>query len=528
MKKYISLLLTVTMTLSLFCVIPFINSVKADAAQFETENGVHVQIAPFLYKSKDYQMQFPNLQDYATKDSSTPGHYTISREINDLSYSFIFPAGTTQFAGLLSLNGEYDWRGVRLNSTENPDFWEKDENGEVDYSKPVTFRRNEALAEQDEYGILYRDYLNNADKEGFRDFDTIYWMLSYVCNGETYNEHFEIKLYNYDLAEKHTIKTVNFNVAGLPFEALTGVDVAGNQQFAGKYFSDSEFDIVAVQEDFGYHSNLIGSLSGYNYLSNHTGSIPFGDGLNIFTNDMPIYNETRVAWNEASGILSDGSDELTPKGFMCTVIDVGNGVYVDFYNLHADAYGGEGSIKARSSQFRQLAEFIEARSAENDRPVIITGDFNNYMHTHEDNGALYETLCVEGGFKDAWIEFHNNGDYFNVYNWHITGLPAWGNWDSVERFMYRPGGGVDIVVSDFRYVEVTDNNGNPVSDHSSAECEFTFIKTEDLAENTEELEIVAPAELNLLQRFMIIIETLIKIFSDISNLPELIEEFVGM
>ena len=61
---------------------------------------------------------------------------------------------------------------------------------------------------------------------------------------------------------------------------------------------------------------------------------------------MPIYNEKRVTWNEACGILTDGSDELTPKGFVYTVIDIGNGIYVDFYNLHADAYGGAGSVAA--------------------------------------------------------------------------------------------------------------------------------------------------------------------------------------
>jgi hypothetical protein len=72
-------------------------------------------------------------------------------------------------------------------------------------------------------------------------------------------------------------------------------------------------------------------MSGFNYATNHTGGIPGGDGLNIFTKNMPIHNETRVPWKVASGILSDGSDELTPKGFVYAVIDVGNGIYVDFF-----------------------------------------------------------------------------------------------------------------------------------------------------------------------------------------------------
>ncbi len=356
----------------------------------------------------------------------------------------------------------------------------------------------------------------SADKvlvsECFRDYDKIYWKLRYTCNGENFTEYFDIKLYDYDKAEKHTIKTVNFNVAGLPFGFLQGANVVANQKVAGKYLSQNDFDIVAVQEDFGFHKQLVKSLSGFNYMTNHTGCVTGGDGLNIFTKDMPVYDETRVPWNDACGILSDGSDKLTPKGFVYTVIDVGNGIYVDFYNLHDDAYGGEGSIAARTSQHKQIAEFIQEHSAENDRPVIVPGDFNCYIHTHENDGSLYKTLYQQCGLKDEWMEYHNNGDYFNLYNWHITGLPAWGNWDSVERFMYKSGGGVDVVVSDFRYTQVCDDNGKVISDHSSAECDFTFIKTADFVENTQELETVKVKKNDFMHSLMWCVTDLIKIF----------------
>ena len=148
------------------------------------------------------------------------------------------------------------------------------------------------------------------------------------------------------------------------------------------------------------------------------------------------------------------------------------------------------------------------------------------MHVHEDDGALYKNLYLQCGLKDAWIEYHNNGDYFNLYNWHISGLPAWGNWDSVERFMYKSGGGVDIVVSDFRYVEVCDDNGKVISDHSAAECDFTFIKTADFAENTQELQINNSAENKFLNKIKWIFKALIMVLSDLRNLPELIKEFV--
>ena len=426
---------------------------------------------------------------------------------------------------MVSLNGETDWQGFSLNSVENPSYWEKDDNGNTDYNQPLIFRRDEITAERDEYGVLYRDYLKGRNVDGFKNYDKIYWKLNYVCGGETFTFLFDIKIYDYDKAEKQILRAVNFNVAGLPFAAFQGENVIANQKVSGEYLSQNKFDIVAVQEDFGYHNHLFKNMDGFGYVTNHTGGIPGGDGLNIFTKNMPVYNETRVGWNIKSGILSDGSDELTPKGFVYTVIDIGNGIYVDFYNLHADAYGGEGSVSARTSQYKQLAEFIKARSAENDRPIIVTGNFNNHIHVHEDNGALYNTLYVQCGLKDAWMEYHNNGDYFNLYNWHITGLPAWGNWDSVERFMYKSGGGVNVVVSDFRYVEVYDNNGKAVSDHASAECNFTFIKTPDFVENTQTLQLIQPSENNFLHRLKWVIKDLLMILSDLKNLPELINQF---
>lgn len=530
MKKLFCFVLTIVIALNCFLFAdisrPFSFGTVAHAGSFEAKKGVQVEMAPFLYKSTLYQMEFPSSLSYEIKEKSIVGDYAISRELNDLSYTFVFPAGTTKIECLLSLNGETDWRGVSLNVKDNPFYWEKDENGNIDYNQPLTFKRDEILAERDEYGILYRDLLKDLDIGGFRNYDKIYWKLNYTCNGETFTNFFDIKVYDYDNAEKSVLKTVNFNVAGLPFSAFRGENLIANQKAAGRYLSENDFDIVAVQEDFGFHKYLVEGMSDFKYMTNHTGGVPGGDGLNIFTANMPVYNETRISWNEASGILSDGSDKLTPKGFVYTVIDIGNGIYVDFYNIHADAYGGEGSVAARTSQYKQLAEFMQARTVENNRPVIVTGDFNNYIHTHEDDGALYKTLYDQCGLKDAWIEYHNNGDYFNLYEWHITGLPAWGNWDSVERFMYKPGGGVDIVVSDFRYVEVCDDDGKTVSDHSSAECDFTFIKTADFVENTQILQSAEVTGNSFLYHLKWIIMDLIMIFSDLANLPELLKELL--
>ena len=63
-----------------------------------------------------------------------------------------------------------------------------------------------------------------------------------------------------------------------------------------------------------------------------------------------------------------------------------------------------------------------------------------------------------------------------------------------------------------------------VSDHAAAECDFTFIKTEDFAENTQELSVTKPAAKNFIHKIMWILKAFFKILSDIDNLPELLKD----
>ena len=94
MKKILCLILATVIALSGLCLVAPAST--ADAASFVTENGVKVEIAPYLYKSTLYQMEFPSHQSYEIKEKSDEGDYAISRELNDLSYIFTFPAGTTK------------------------------------------------------------------------------------------------------------------------------------------------------------------------------------------------------------------------------------------------------------------------------------------------------------------------------------------------------------------------------------------------------------------------------------------------
>ncbi len=315
-----------------------------------------------------------------------------------------------------------------------------------------------------------------------------------------------------------TITAACFNVAGLLRFDGTG---ESETAVAAQYFNAGDFDIVAVQEDFSYHTSLVDNLNGYRYQTNHSGNIPGGDGLNVFTKEIPIYNEYREAWKDAAGDLAEG-DTLTPKGFMHMVLDLGNGIYVDFYNLHADAFDGEDSIKAREGNYRQLAALVQENYIKYDRPVIITGDFNQMLHTGaEGNSHMYEIFHENLQLKDAWVEIHNGGDYENFTKWIESGVFYWGEWDSVDKFLYKNGGGVEIEALDFDYNWVLNDAGARVSDHSTAEVVFRLTKTEDFVEREFDLEVVTR---NPLQVIINMIKWILKdLFYVLSNYDQLFD-----
>lgn len=318
---------------------------------------------------------------------------------------------------------------------------------------------------------------------------------------------------------KITVKMINFNIAGMP--SFDGKGSANHKAIA-KYIVENEFDIAAVQEDFMYNKALVNGLEGFDYFTNHAGSIPGGDGLNIFTKGMPIYNEERVEWDKCFGDIAEG-DVLTPKGILHAVIEIADGVFVDFYNIHADAFETMGSREARDSNYDQVLTMIEENYEKYNRPVILTGDFNHHFHSRSDYPSkLYDFFCVRGGMKDAWIELFNGGDYFDFAVYQNSDVEFWGNWDSVEKFMYKDGGGVTVTAKEFKYSQVLNADGEALSDHAAAECVFEFTVTEDFVKNTQNLEVVTQSPLRN------VFNTIKWIFKDLIHVVTHLDEFIDM
>lgn len=293
-----------------------------------------------------------------------------------------------------------------------------------------------------------------------------------------------------DSDESISINVISFNVDGLPVPSSlssTGREPAKATKLIAEEINKTDCNILCVQEDFNFHSELSSGLD----MENETvtsGPAVIGDGLNTFS-DYPIYNVGRVAWDTASGVFTDGSDELTPKGIMYCTVEIAEGVYIDVYTLHADACEDDESMLAKSAQFDQLTKLIEEHSG-SDRAVLLTGDFNtNYSVFREGYAAgrynidLCEKLkeCfLDRGFKDAWVEANNEGNYDftydEMYKRYGTQYPR--NWDTLDHIYYRDGAGVSFELIDSYYegfdCEDISWDGH-LSDHAAVYASFNCI-----------------------------------------------------
>ncbi len=271
-----------------------------------------------------------------------------------------------------------------------------------------------------------------------------------------------------DTTECGTFKIVNYNVDGLPvpaFMSKSGRDPLACTRQIAKELNALDADVIAVQEDFNFHYTLRKELDAQ-YATIHNGGIPFGDGLSMFSK-TPLYNVTRVPWETSFGIFTDGSDELTPKGFVAASVEIADGVYVDIYDLHADAYGRTPNAEARVAEYKQLLSFIETYSE--GHAVLVTGDTNTrFMHTESE---LKKQFIDEAGFKEAWVELCNDGNYDitrgDDTKWGTEGEAYWGVADSVEKLFYRDGGGVQWTANSHEFRLLQSDEGKPLSDHSA-------------------------------------------------------------
>lgn len=342
---------------------------------------------------------------------------------------------------------------------------------------------------------------------------------------------------------------INFNVEGLPIpasETEDGRDAYADTLQIGEKLNAMNYDIVAIQEDFNYDVYLRELMTNYenrpDWLGNigerhqtvHSGGIPLGDGLNIFST-FSLYNEYRVPWEVSAGVLEGGADELTYKGILVTTIEVAEDHYVDIYDIHADAYGDAASVNARKAQYTQLTNYIKKHSVYDevtgtyDHAVIVTGDFNSSICNEDATGDAYliSKLLEPAHLNDAWAvnqinEIEENPEDYSAYytyakETNLSYEETQGHYDSVERICYADGNGVDLTCDSFGYLQITEDLTNrPLSDHSAAEAVFTFkiVEKEQDSSHSHDKETVNP-DRGLLMMFL---EYIASIFRAIGKL----------
>ncbi len=275
--------------------------------------------------------------------------------------------------------------------------------------------------------------------------------------------------------EENTLTVLSLNVAGLPGIISSG-DPANNTVKISPLLN--KYDIVSVQEDFAYHKELLSQVTTLPYQTDHSGNVPFGDGMNILSK-YPIYEERRYEWEDRHGLIEDGADQLTPKGILYTAIEIAPGYFIDVYDIHTDADCDEESLAARRSNMNQLAALIQQRST--GRAVIVIGDTNSRYTRAEDN---FETAVLQAcGLKDPWVEFKRGGvapaDGDALFDW---GNVNSGNHEVVDKIWYRSGKSVQLkaLSYDLLATEFTDENGEQLSDHYPITATFSYTLNESI------------------------------------------------
>jgi endonuclease/exonuclease/phosphatase family metal-dependent hydrolase len=250
---------------------------------------------------------------------------------------------------------------------------------------------------------------------------------------------------------------LSYNVGGLPEIISSSKPSKYTKQISPKL---NDYDIINVQEDFGYNDDLTSQLK-LPFRTKFTGNVPFGNGLMTFSK-FPLYMTSNEKWKDTHGFIEDGADEMIPKGFCYSSVEIKPGYFIDIYNIHTDADTDEQSMAARRSNMAQLSEYIDNISA--GKAVIVFGDTNSRYTRKGDD--FYELLLKPRGLKDAWIQNVMDGVIPPIGDsLMVNDLGEKG--EVVDKIFFRSGKNVQINASTFKLLltEFTDSEGNQLSDH---------------------------------------------------------------
>lgn len=273
---------------------------------------------------------------------------------------------------------------------------------------------------------------------------------------------------------------LSMNVAGLPAilqnNDETG-DKATNAGTIGTDFAKYGYDMIHVQEDFNYHADIY-AADNHTYRTATSGGAGIGSGLNSLSS-FDWLDFTRVKWDTCSDASSN--DCLTPKGFtfMRAIVDADSGVYVDFYNLHADAGTEDGDETARESNLEQVAAYVDAWSTGN--AAIIFGDTNSRYTRSADNITVFAN---QNGMTDAWVLLERGGVDPTVES--LCDNPSTTNdCETVDKVFFRGNAVLDLSATYFNYEsdKFLQSDGDVLTDHNPITVTFDWSLSDSLRQS---------------------------------------------
>ncbi|PLB45316.1 endonuclease/exonuclease/phosphatase family protein [Aspergillus steynii IBT 23096] len=279
-------------------------------------------------------------------------------------------------------------------------------------------------------------------------------------------------------ASSGLFNVLSFNVAGLP-PIFNNNDVPGdkatNSEAIGARFAEYGYDVIHVQEDFNFHAHVY-KTDNHAYRTATSGGAGFGSGLNTLAN-FPWIDFERIKWDTCSD--ASGADCLTPKGFTSMRLRLDEGVYVDFYNLHADAGSNSADVEARGANLQQLADYIGNNSAGN--AVLVFGDTNA---RYTSSGEKIRVFEKEQSMNNPWIQLILNGEEPSqgIDPWKCDNPTPNNTCETVDKIFYRGSRALSLDAKFWNYEDAKflSNNGTILSDHNPITSNFTWTLSETL------------------------------------------------
>ncbi|MCE7067080.1 endonuclease [Dyadobacter sp. CY326] len=271
---------------------------------------------------------------------------------------------------------------------------------------------------------------------------------------------------------------VTYNIAGLP-AIISSAQTERPSSISEIGQRLNRFEIVHVQEDFNYHNQLVSDGNNHLFKSSPKGRIPFGDGLNTLSN-YPIHDLTRIPWDDCAG-----ADCLTPKGFTYSKIEVAPHVFVDFYNVHANAYNNLRAAAARRRNMEQLSNYIAAHSGKN--AVIVMGDLNGHYSYAYDNIQLLNT---RNGLQDVWVDKVCKSNYpVQSDQEPMSNILSLGEMnETIDKILYRSSETIELTPLSYHFENqiFNDAQGRPLSDHHPVSARFEWRMAPDCCQDGRE------------------------------------------